>query len=66
MVRSLESGSYNDNRLILSVRLIRVSFEDPNVICLMVENFIFRIFPFPVKIAGKYTHITLATQYTYT
>ena len=40
------------------------SFEDSGIICLMVENFIFRIFISPVKIAGKYTHITLATLHS--
>ena len=51
--------------LILNVRLIHASFEDSGTICLMVENFIFGIFPSPVKIAGKYTHITLATATQY-
>ena len=36
-------------------------FEDSNIT--LVENLIFGIFPFPVKIAGIYTYITLATQY---
>ena len=69
MVCSLQSGSDNDwisntLSLILSMRLIHASFEDSGIICLMVENFIFGIFPSPVKIAGKYTHITLATLHS--
>ena len=38
------------------------------ITCLMVENFIFRIFPSPAKIAGKYISYTaqyLDTHHTY-
>ena len=46
------------------MRLIHASFEDSGIICLMVENSIFGIFPSPIKIAGKYvpTHVVTLTQ----
>ena len=37
----------------LEYEVTHVSFQDFNIIWLMVENFILGIFPFPVRIAGQ-------------